>query len=86
MTEKPTWEAFFDAHAPIYDENVFTKNTGARAGFRSDGAHAALARRGHVGAQYVGRHSGELGQENARPGRDRDHGRGTQGGCSAGRG
>ncbi len=22
-----TWERFFDAHAPIYDENVFTKNT-----------------------------------------------------------
>lgn len=27
MTEKTTWEAFFDAHASIYDENVFTKNT-----------------------------------------------------------
>lgn len=27
MTEKNTWEAFFDAHAPIYEENVFTKNT-----------------------------------------------------------
>jgi ubiquinone/menaquinone biosynthesis C-methylase UbiE len=27
MSEKNTWEAFFDAHAPVYDENVFTKNT-----------------------------------------------------------
>jgi SAM-dependent methyltransferase len=27
MTEKSVWEEFFDAHAPIYDENVFTKNT-----------------------------------------------------------
>src|SRR5687768_5728578 len=27
MTEKSTWEAFFDAHAPIYEDNVFTKNT-----------------------------------------------------------
>lgn len=24
---KSTWEEFFDAHAPIYDENVFTNNT-----------------------------------------------------------
>ncbi len=27
MTEKSTWEAFFDAHAPVYENNVFTKNT-----------------------------------------------------------
>jgi len=27
MTEKKTWEKFFDAHAPIYEDNVFTKNT-----------------------------------------------------------
>ena len=27
MTEKSTWEAFFDAHAPVYEDNVFTKNT-----------------------------------------------------------
>ncbi len=27
MPEKTTWEGFFDAHAPIYDDNVFTKNT-----------------------------------------------------------
>lgn len=27
MPEKNTWEKFFDAHAPIYEDNVFTKNT-----------------------------------------------------------
>jgi ubiquinone/menaquinone biosynthesis C-methylase UbiE len=27
VTEKTTWEKFFDAHAPVYDDNVFTKNT-----------------------------------------------------------
>lgn len=27
LAEKPTWETFFDAHAPFYNENVFTKNT-----------------------------------------------------------
>ncbi len=27
MTDKSVWETFFDAHAEIYDENVFTKNT-----------------------------------------------------------
>ena len=33
MTEKSTWEAFFDAHAPVYEENVFTKNTVREADF-----------------------------------------------------
>ncbi len=27
MVEKSTWQTFFDTHAPVYDENVFTKNT-----------------------------------------------------------
>ncbi len=27
MAEKNEWEIFFDAHAPVYMENVFTKNT-----------------------------------------------------------
>jgi len=27
MAEKSTWEAFFDAHAQVYEDNVFTKNT-----------------------------------------------------------
>ncbi|HOG18155.1 MAG TPA: methyltransferase domain-containing protein [Syntrophales bacterium] len=33
MTEKTTWETFFDAHAPVYNENVFTKNTVREVGF-----------------------------------------------------
>lgn len=27
MADKSTWETFFDAHAPIYEDNEFTKNT-----------------------------------------------------------
>ena len=27
MSEKTTWERFFDAHAPVYEENNFTKDT-----------------------------------------------------------
>ena len=27
MHEESTWEEFFDAHAPIYEQNEFTKNT-----------------------------------------------------------
>ena len=33
MQEKTTWQQFFDAHAPIYDANVFTKNTVAEVDF-----------------------------------------------------
>ena len=33
MAEKSTWETFFDAHAPQYEENVFTKNTLAEVEF-----------------------------------------------------
>lgn len=33
MNEKTTWETFFDAHAPVYNENVFTKNTLVEADF-----------------------------------------------------
>jgi len=27
MPEKSSWQQFFDAHAPIYDDNAFTENT-----------------------------------------------------------
>ena len=27
MKEKSTWEEFFDAYAPVYEDNAFTKNT-----------------------------------------------------------
>jgi SAM-dependent methyltransferase len=33
MTEKSTWERFFDAHAPSYDDNEFTKNTAEEVNF-----------------------------------------------------
>jgi SAM-dependent methyltransferase len=33
MAEESTWERFFDAHAPVYDDNVFTKNTLAEVEF-----------------------------------------------------
>lgn len=36
MPEKTTWERFFDAHAPIYEENVFTKNTLVEVDFLLD--------------------------------------------------
>lgn len=33
MPEKSTWERFFDAHAPMYDGNDFTRNTIAEVDF-----------------------------------------------------
>lgn len=32
MFEKSTWEQFFDIHASIYEENIFTKNTLSKDG------------------------------------------------------
>ena len=39
MPEKTAWETFFDAHAPIYEENVFTRNTLAEVDFLLDELH-----------------------------------------------
>ncbi len=39
MPEKTTWERFFDAHAPIYEGNVFTKNTGHEVDFLLEELH-----------------------------------------------
>jgi ubiquinone/menaquinone biosynthesis C-methylase UbiE len=39
MPEKTTWERFFDAHAPIYEDNVFTKNTVYEVDFLLDELH-----------------------------------------------
>jgi len=36
MSGKSTWEDFFDAHAPVYEENVFTKNTASEVDFLVD--------------------------------------------------
>lgn len=36
LKEKSTWEDFFDAHAPIYMDNVFTKNTLAEVDFLTE--------------------------------------------------
>lgn len=33
MTEKNSWEVFFDAHAPIYDQQVYTTNTAGEVDF-----------------------------------------------------
>lgn len=33
MKEKSSWEKFFDDHAPVYEENVFTKNTQCEVDF-----------------------------------------------------
>jgi SAM-dependent methyltransferase len=36
MTEKHSWEVFFDAHAPIYDQQVYTTNTVSEVDFLID--------------------------------------------------
>ncbi len=36
MKPKTVWQEFFDAHAPRYDQNVFTKNTAAEIEFLID--------------------------------------------------
>src|ERR1041385_5262435 len=33
MQQKTKWEKFFDAHAPMYNQNIFTKNTVAEVDF-----------------------------------------------------
>ncbi len=33
MQQKTKWEEFFDAHAPMYNQNIFTKNTFAEVDF-----------------------------------------------------
>ena len=39
MPDKDTWERFFDAHAPIYEENCFTKNTVCEVDFLLEELH-----------------------------------------------
>jgi len=33
MSPKSEWQEFFDGHAPVYNENCFTKNTLAEVDF-----------------------------------------------------
>ncbi len=33
MSAQTTWESFFDRHAPIYEDNIFTKNTAPEVDF-----------------------------------------------------
>ena len=42
MFEKTAWERFFDAHASIYENNVFTKNTVPEVDFLLDELHPTL--------------------------------------------
>lgn len=36
LPDKSSWEQFFDVHAPLYEENVFTKNTAREIDFLLD--------------------------------------------------
>jgi len=42
MPDKTTWERFFEAHAPTYDDNVFTKNTLREVDFLLEELHLPL--------------------------------------------
>src|SRR5512137_2808097 len=46
MSEKTAWERFFDDHAPIYEDNMFTKNTAHEVHFLLEELH--LPPRGSV--------------------------------------
>lgn len=51
MTEKSSWEEFFDAHVQVYEDNLFTKNTNSSipdVGCGTGRHSIELAKRGHV--------------------------------------
>ncbi|MCZ7652481.1 MAG: methyltransferase domain-containing protein [Thermoanaerobaculia bacterium] len=66
MGERSGWEAFFDGHAPIYEENGFTRNTLAEVDFLVEAlALAPGARVLDVGCG-TGRHAIELARRGFR--------------------
>ncbi len=60
MTAKTTWETFFDAHAPLYEENVFTENTPKEVDFVLDELGLATGSSVLDVGCGTGRHSIEL--------------------------
>lgn len=60
MSEKTTWERFFDAHAPNYEDNVFTKDSGHEVDFLPEDLHLPPGGSVLDVGRGTGRHATEL--------------------------